>query len=225
MDVFPRAAPLYSKRCSQGHGAVLTMPAARREALVPAAVLRRAARRETLWTVVPFPRAALSRAALTGKFLCCVIWLGIKKKKKQKSRNNHFLILSTRDCLLPKSSSCQPFGTSNRLLTTINRKKTSAWETLYKKCIENVDEIPLHQMTDGAWSSSNEMQYHSCYWSMLSPFQCLVFSMLDYCSKGPVAFSKTTVCSIIKIMYRECKRICRSGVNKFSKSLGTTSEF
>jgi hypothetical protein len=64
-----------------------------------------------------------------------------------KSRNNHFLIPSTRDCLLLKSSSCQPFGTSNRVLITINRKKTNARETLFEKRIENFNEIPLHQLT------------------------------------------------------------------------------
>ena len=60
------------------------------------------------------------RASLTWKLSCCVIWFGFSKKK---SRNSQFLFHSTREYLLLTWSSWQPFGTSNRLLTTINRKK------------------------------------------------------------------------------------------------------
>jgi len=93
MEEFPRACPavlcyvmlVYPQRYCQGHGAA---NAASREASVfprlVGALPCRAGRWELLWTVVLFPRRAVSRAALSGTLLCCshLVWNFLKMSKQ-----------------------------------------------------------------------------------------------------------------------------------------------
>lgn len=119
----------------------------------------------------------------------------------------------------------------SRSSSWINKQgKNQCIGTLCKIFVENFDENPSHLLTDGGCKDSKERQ-HRLWEKSLRPGLAFAFSVavavsvLAYCSKGPVPFSKTTVCSVIKILCKKHKRICRPGVHKFFKTLGSSAEF